>query len=110
MIFASKNEDGIPAWKMVLDGTKTVTRRTTPQPVGAVRAIQAKRTGKAIGQIKILSCQDDEEWCDEHIPKEYKEEAAREGFKKWENLWGWLKAHNKKNLPLYRIAFEVVKA
>jgi hypothetical protein len=56
MIFSAINEDGEPLWKLVLDGKKTVTRRLKPHPIGSIRAIQPKRTSKAIGHIKILDC------------------------------------------------------
>ncbi len=56
MIFISKNETGIPAWQLVMDGKKTVTRRLKPQPIGSIRAVQPGRGKKAIGYIKITSC------------------------------------------------------
>ena len=46
MIFCSKNEDGIPAWQLVLNGQKDVTRRTKPLPIGRIFAVQPGRGKK----------------------------------------------------------------
>lgn len=119
MIFSSKNEDGIPAWRQVLNGTKTVTRRVKPQPVGAIRAVQPGRTKKGVGFIKILSCEDASVWLGKqlsHLTRpcaRLDKEAVKEGFKTWNGLQDWLHAHVKLNefgsFPkLYRIEFVLV--
>lgn len=114
MIFSSKNEDGIPAWRQVLNGTKTVTRRVKPQPVGAIRAVQPGRTKKGVGFIKILSCMDSNKWERKNLSGyggtvTCSEEAHKEGFKTWEGLWEWIYAHVKRPLPkLYRIEFVLI--
>ena len=126
MIFASVNEQGEPAWKLVLEGRKTVTRRTKPQPVGAVRAVQPGRGKKAVGYVRILSCVRHDTWysgmlggygfreprtADIHAYElALREEAMREGFDSWAGLWGWLlENYGEGVLGLYRIEFELVK-
>jgi len=47
MIFISKNEDGIPAWEMIMNGKKTVTRRYNYIEPGKIRAVQPGRMKKA---------------------------------------------------------------
>lgn len=109
MIFSSKNEDGVPAWKQVKAKTKTVTRRGYSLPVGIIRAIQPKRTKMGIGFIRILSCIPDEKWCKKNLPQEAEKEAKREGFKTWDGLWFAINKMYPKGLPgLYRIEFELV--
>lgn len=114
MIFCSINEKGEHAWQMVMDGRKTITRRTKPQPVGAIRAVCPNRGKKAVCRIKILSCEDDETWFDA-IPsgpektKTLQEEARREGFYTWDNVWAWIRNKYGETLPtIYRIEFEKV--
>ena len=107
MIFSARNEDGEEAWRMVLGGRKTVTRRTRSVDPGKIRAVQAKRGGKALGHIRILSCEWDKLWRAKHLtsPEEAEAEAKREGFKTWEGLWGWIKSHVSGEL--YRIEFKI---
>jgi len=77
MIFSARNEDGEEAWRMVLGGRKTVTRRTRPVDPGKIRAVQAKRGGKALGHIRILSCEWDKLWRAKHLPEEAEAEAGK---------------------------------
>lgn len=106
MIFASKNEDGVPAIDLVLSGQKTVTRRTKPVEVGKSLAACPGRGKKALCRIRVLSCVPDVEWRDSHSAVEIEAEAKREGFKTWGGLWRWIWAHNPERKPLYRIEFE----
>ena len=114
VIFCSNNEDGIPAWKLVLSGKKTLTRRTKPQPVGAIRAVCPTRGVKQVCKIRILSCEDDQAWYEREIAEKKNEdaldeEAEREGFRTWEGLWEWFANHYGDDLPkLYRIEFEKI--
>lgn len=106
MIFSAKNEKKTPLWKLVLSGQKTVTRRRSFHPVGALRAIQSKRGGKSKGRIVIISCVDNEEWCDRNLPKEAENEARKEGFFSWDALWKEINRIYPKGIPsLYRIEF-----
>ena len=84
MIFSAVNEDGEPLWKLVMDGRKTVTRRLKPQTIGSIRAVQPKRTSKAIGHIKIIDCRQ-ETWLGQGITNKT-EEAHLEGFRNWERI------------------------
>ena len=120
MIFSSMNEDGIPTWKLVMEGKKTVTRRTRPIEIGKILAVQPKRGAKAICHIKILKCQDDAKWqtyayltltiMDKYFGEIDEEilarEAMKEGFHSWKGLWKWIETHYGK-IPdkLYRIEF-----
>jgi hypothetical protein len=93
-----------------MDGTATVTRRTKPENVGSIRAVQPNRCKKAVGHIQILSCVEDEVWQDSIPPKDrermFAEEAKREGFNTWEGLWGCIGKLHSNNLPkLYRLEF-----
>lgn len=106
MIFSAKNEKGEPLWRLVLEGRKVVTRRTKTIQIGKIRAVQSKRGGKSLGYIEIISCVDDEEWCDKHIPQETKAEARREGYYTWEGLWEFLRSHTPKSARLYRMEFK----
>lgn len=107
MIFSSKNEKGVPLWKLVLSGEKTVTRRRHPVSVGNTLAVQKKRGTKSIGRVVVLSCVDNEEWCDANLPKEAEPEAAREGFASWNGLWAEINRIYGGKIPtLYRIEFK----
>ena len=117
MIFASRNEKGEPAWKLVLAGRKTITRRTKPQPVGAIRAVQAGRGTKGVGFIRITSCTSHLDWqieymsfvCDtEEGLKLLYAEAIREGFIGWQGLLHWLAEHGININDSYRIEFELI--
>lgn len=115
MIFSAKNDKGVPLWKLVLDGTKTVTRRRSSQPVGAVRAVQAERCRKEVGKIQVVSCQLDCAWFDlsrRNVQGNWnlflKYEAKKEGFSSWENLWKAINKIYPKGVPtLYRIEFKL---
>ena len=117
MIFASRNESGVKAWKLVLDGKKTVTRRLKPQPVGVLRAVCPSRGKRQVCKIQILSCVDDTTW--QMMFRSYRmrdvrrfllQEAHREGFKSWGGLQDWF-YHKYGEYPqgLYRIEFRRVE-
>lgn len=115
MIFISKNEDGEPAWQLILDGRKTVTRRLKPVSVGKVLAVQPGRGKHAVCHIKVKSCENSfehfrrasdpffalEPWKDH--------EAALEGFRSWMGLQCWLEEYGIKFWKTFRIEFELVK-
>jgi len=107
MIFISKNENGEPAWQLVLEGRKTVTRRANPQPVGSMRAVCPGRGKKALGYIQILKC-DLHMVCDYPTPESKQAEAEKEGFKGWEGLLEWFRTHGGWPLCCYRIEFKLV--
>ncbi len=107
MIFISKNEEGTPAWKLILEGKKTVTRRIKPVEVGKSVAVCPGRGKFAVCRIKILSCEDAEEWDLEHAATEFQKEAEREGFKLWDSLWEFIGKKYGYPLPkMYRIEFQ----
>lgn len=117
MIFCSRNEDCEPAWKLIMDGQKTVTRRLKPIEVGKIVAVQPNRGKKAVGHIRIISCMPQSEWIfalkGQNLYNELVllQEANREGFGCWQSLIAWFNNHK----PLirlddtYRIRFELIK-
>lgn len=111
MIFASMNEKGEPAWKLVLDGRKTITRRTKPQPIGAIRAVQAGRGKPGLGYIRIKSCMKHTEWLvARYWCSGRTKEANAEGFDTWLGLACWFDEHKIDMIDTYRIEFEVIGA
>jgi hypothetical protein len=121
MIFSSVNEDGIPAWKLVMEGKKTVTRRLRPQPVGAVRAVQPKRCAGGLGFIKIVDCSKHTFWDeinkfselepnrDVYYREALEREANREGFKTWDGLLSALDKFKADINDTYRIEFKLIE-
>lgn len=120
MIFMSKNEQGTPAWQLVFDEKKTVTRRLKPQPIGVVRAVQPGRGKKGVGFIRIKSCVPHLQWVSEQqtMSKEnigtemryrFQVEAEREGFVTWEGLLKWFTDHKIDINKTYRIEFELIE-
>jgi len=123
VIFCAKNEDGIPTWKLVLEGKKTVTRRLKPMPIGKEFAIQPGRCKKAIAKAKVISCWDSKTFRDiaydvlglrnkyspEISEKFHQREADKEGFKSIEGLMEWFFEHNINIKDTYRIEFELIK-
>lgn len=111
MIFISKNEDGIPAYELIMRGEKTVTRRKKPQPVGAIRAVQPGRGKRAICYIKITSCKEDSMLTNEAMYQSWEldSEAKKEGFNDWNGLVGWFCRHGGIPQPCYRIEFIVCR-
>ena len=113
MIFCSRNEDGVPAWKLVLENKKTVTRRVKPMAVGKEFAVCPGRGKKAVCRARVVSCMSNYDWI-KRIPaiqsdKEFRDEAHCEGFGAWETLWDWLGAHyDIEETILYRIEFEKI--
>ena len=103
LIFSARNEDGVPLWKLVVTGAKTVTRRTKPLAVGKEFAVQPGRGKKAVCRAVVVSCEK------EGLQHCFDDEAKREGFKSWEGLREWLIIHNPNGVPFYRIEFKVLK-
>jgi len=125
MIFCSRNEDGIEKWRMVVEDIRIdpkvpicVTRRLKPIPVGKDVALQPGRGKKAIGRIRVKSCQSHARWSNVVTPKpplpmtEFErlldEEAHREGFRSWDGLLKWFKDHKISILDTFRIEFELL--
>lgn len=107
MIFNSKNENGIPAWKQVLLETKTVTRRLKPIEIGKIRAVQPNRAKKAVGYIEILDCRQ-ETYVGQGI-EDIQEEAKKEGFLTWNGLENWFREkYGTPNITVYRIEFKKI--
>lgn len=114
MIFIAKNEDGIPSWKLVLEGKKTVTRRLKPLPVGKEFAVQPGRGKFAVCRARVISCMDCKPWYEQEIAEKgnedlLDEEANKEGFETWEGLINWFVSKYGEHLPsFFRIEFELI--
>ena len=112
MIFASVNEKGEPAWKLVLEGRKTVTRRSKPKAVGKVFGDQPGRGKKAVCRAKVISCIKHIAWLKKeedtsifvfgraqeplrasYLKSRLEDEAHREGFESWQGLLDWFDKH-----------------
>jgi len=118
MIFCSKNEKGEYAWRLVLDGRKTVTRRLKPKKVGSIVAVQPLRGRKAVGYIKIINCFEHHDWYKQLDIVSFKQsdfektllnESHKEGFNSWDGLMKWFKDHKICIDDCFRIEFELVK-
>ena len=112
MIFIAKNEDKIPTWKLVLNRTKTVTRRMKPMQIGKEFAIQPGRGKKAICRAVVTDCvlSRVHYHAREIDPVDYKQlEAKMEGFKTWFGLIHWMRKHKISFEDTFRIEFKVVK-
>ena len=111
MIFCSKNEDYVPAWQLILEGRKTVTRRSKPTKVGAIRAVQPQRCKKSVCKIRILSCVAHSEWkkSDGYLHGDLNAEAHLEGFITWNGLCDWFVENGIEMEGTYRTEFEVVR-
>jgi hypothetical protein len=131
MIFISKNEAGVPAWKLILSGKKTVTRRTKKPLTGKVIAVCPGRGKKAVCKIRVLSVMPHTSFfnmlseactsittspgCIEkrqdvmRLLSGLEVEAQREGFETWKGLTDWFKRHKIDICDTYRIEFELVK-
>jgi hypothetical protein len=94
MIFCSVNEAGEVAWKLILCGRKTVTRRLKSVAVGKILAVQPGRGKKAVGHIKVISCIPHKEWFQNAIDDQstyffnqrLMKETELEGFKDWRTI------------------------
>jgi len=113
LIFAARNENGESTCDLVLDGSKTVTRRLRPVEVGKIRAVQPGRGKHAQGYIRVLGCVNsmDHYWqfapgMDLGVFKD--QEAALEGFCSWRGLMQYLMDHNVSFDDTFRIEFEVI--
>jgi len=116
MIFSSVNEDGIPAWKLVLEGKKTVTRRSRPKTVGKDYAIQPHRTSKAIGRFMVTDCETHVEWLRRLVRErgfiglgDLQREAELEGLNSWESLESYFTKSKIDINKTYRIEFIKLK-
>ena len=117
MIFAAKNEDGIPTWQLIQEGKKTVTRRLKPLPVGKEFAIQPGRGKFAVCRAKVISCEQIFDWASrvsgKHNIKQFKnflnKEAKREGFNSWHSLCKWFENKKIDMTDCYRIEFRLLK-
>ena len=126
MIFCSRNEDDVPAYVLVQERRKTVTRRLKMIETGKIVANQPGRGKKAIGHIRVLSCVSHCTWIDSiakectddftrdeivWMQRQLQAEAVREGFRDWNGLLHWFDSH-KPHISIYntfRIEFELVK-
>ena len=110
MIFCSKNSKGLPAWQLILDGKKTVTRRIKPCVVGKDYAVCPGRGKFQVCRIKVLSCITHKNWL-EHIKieEDFEQDAKKEGFASTLELYNWFYDHKINIGNTYRIEFEVVK-
>lgn len=111
MIFISKNEKGEPAWKLVLEGKKTVTRRLKPLPVGKEFAVQPGRGKFSVCRAIVTSCMSHKQWLLKiNGSADFNKEAKKEGFYHWETI---LKFFDKKCINInctYRIKFKKLGA
>lgn len=112
MIFIAKNEKEIPSWKLILEGTKTITRRLKPLPVGKEFAVQPGRGKHAVCKARVITL------CTsiDHFHKfgydtgsivDYKEsEAHKEGFESWGGLMRFFQDKKIQFADTFRIEFE----
>lgn len=114
MIFISKNEAGVPAWKLVKNGKKTVTRRRKPEIVGSLRAVCPGRGKKAVCHVRVISCMPHRIWFDILLKDKGKvttkmldKEAIKEGFKTWRGLTEWFKQRGDLIDNKFRIEFKL---
>ena len=116
MIFASVNEDGVPAWKQVLSRVKTVTRRLKPLAVGKEFAVQPGRGKKSVCRAVVVSCLRHDTWRKQMLYRANTrvwsdillDEARLEGFVSYNGLLDWLESKNVDADKTYRIEFELV--
>lgn len=118
-IFCSKNEAGIPAWQLVLEGKKKVTRRLKPMKVGKEFAVQPNRGKKAVCRARVsMDCISHSDWYEfweAHLDspafkQKLEEEAHLEGFESWDGLLAWFEKKGIDINQTYRIEFELNKA
>lgn len=117
MIFIAKNEEGVPSWKLVQLGQKTVTRRLKPLPINKEFAIQPGRGKFAVCRAVVTDCRLHQNWIAHQIPsitqpfdaiKVLDNEAHKEGFGNWDYLREWF---DKKGIDInatYRIEFIII--
>ena len=117
MIFCSRNEKGEPAWKLILDGRKTVTRRLKPVEPGKILAVCPNRCKRAVGHIKVISCDKSinhfiNTCCqdsDVTIERWKQKESSLEGFESWDYLRRWLAKKDIELMDTFRIEFKLIK-
>lgn len=115
MIFAAKNEEGTPTWRLVFKGKKTVTRRMKPVSVGKILAIQPGRGKKQVCKMQVKSCIPHMLIMKalEAFPIRYREiwmkkEAHKEGFLTWEGLLSYFKGKHIDIDKTWRIEFKKI--
>jgi hypothetical protein len=118
MIFVSKDENGVPAWKKILDGSKTVTRRLKPLTVGTDFAVQPGRGVKAVCRATVTSCVLHTKWYSREVApleidiraceKAMLSEAKKEGFETEGGWLSWYPAHDIDFNKTFRIEFRKV--
>ena len=117
MIFISKNEKGESAWKLILDGKKTVTRRVKPIKVGKIFAVCPGRGKFAVCHCRVVSCVSHRDWIlsqgkPNHLTllgtSFFNKEASREGFDSWSSLENWFNERGQDIESMFRIEFELV--
>ena len=109
MLFTSKNEDGVPAWELVLAGEKTVTRRLKPMAVGKEFAVQPGRGRKSVCRARVVSCVPHRQWVADKgfcFDARIAGEAELEGFRTYAGLLAWFKEHKIYVSKTFRIEFE----
>lgn len=115
MIFIAKNEDGIPTWKLTLEGKKTVTRRAKSLPVGKEFAIQPGRGKFAVCRAKVVSLHTSLGHYQRfgytvELISDYREmEAHKEGFNSWDGLMRFFQKKNIQFADTYRIEYELIE-
>jgi hypothetical protein len=108
VIFAAKNEENIPSWKLVLSGDKTVTRRLKPIQVGKIVAVQPGRRKKAVCYVKVKSCVSHLNWIWNQHNELDNEEAHKEGFQTAKGLLNWFEKKGILIEDTWRIEFELI--
>ena len=104
MKFNATNEDGEQLSALVLRGTKKVSRRKDPYPVGMLVPFVDENM-KVRGQLCIKACTVDDVW---HSVDDWPAEARLEGFKTWATCKGTLlRIYGR--MPLYRVEFKLVR-
>jgi len=113
MIFIAKNEDNIPTWKLVIDKSKTVTRRLKPMQIGKEFAVCPGRGKHAVCRAVVTDCvlSRVHYHAREIDLVDYKHlEAKMEGFKSWDGLMSWFIKHKVNFEDTFRIEFKVIKS
>jgi hypothetical protein len=117
MIFSSRDEKGVAAFRKVLDGTKTVTRRTKPLPVGKEFAVQPGRGEKAVCRAVVISCVQHNDWYASEISslegtprwkRAMLAEARAEGFESVDFWLDWYPRHGMDVNETFRIEFRII--
>ena len=113
MIFIAKNEDGIPSWKLTLEGKKTVTRRLKPIVIGKSIAVCPGRGKFAVCRVLTISCEPSmshyKRTCPVDKIKQWKQmEANLEGFNSWDGLMRFFQDKKIQFNNTFRIEYELM--